>query len=424
MQFIIEKSSVSGKLSVPGSKSHSIRALAVACMAEGISKINLPLLSEDAMSAMRAAEALGARIERLDNDRLWLVEGTGGRFKDPWGTIDLANSGTSLRIFSALAALGNETYSFDGDLSLRTRLMGSLLDALKNLGAECDSQNGKCPLSVKGPLRGGKTTVDGTTSQFLSALLFAGPAADGDSEITLEFLNEKPYVQMTLDWLKRQDICIEYSEDLLHFKIPGGQHYQCFERTIPADFSTAAFPLAAAALTAGRIEIDNLDFSDTQGDKLVFDFFEQMGVKINKEPRSTIIDGPQQLEAFELDLNATPDALPVIAVAATRANGVCRIFNVAQARVKETDRIDCMTRELRKMGAKIKELPDGMVIEPTILNGAELESHGDHRIAMALSVAAMTANGPSIINGADAAMVTYPDFLSDMQSLGAKMTGQ
>jgi 3-phosphoshikimate 1-carboxyvinyltransferase len=416
MKIKINRSTLSGTIAVPGSKSHSIRAIAAATMADGTSTIHSPLYSEDTLAALRAAEQLGAVIEKTEN--CWKITGnpTGLSFND--SVIDMANSGTSLRIFTALAATADFPVTFDGDASLRSRPMGQLLDALNMLGVKIKSTNGKCPLTVQGPFSKNFTVVDGTSSQFLTALLFAAPTAKEDIQIKVNNLNEVPYVRITLGWLDMLGIHYECNSALTWFKVFANQSYKPFDWTIPADFSTAAFPLIASATTGGEITIANLNFSDLQGDKAVFDYLEQMGTEIERDEHYTYVTGGN-LKAIELDLNATPDALPAVAVAAACANGTTRIYNVPQARIKETDRIDCMTRELRKMGIEVNDFEDGMTITGGKLHGAQLEGYGDHRIVMALTIAAMTAEGESIINGAEAAAVTYPNFITDFQRLGA-----
>jgi 3-phosphoshikimate 1-carboxyvinyltransferase len=227
---------------------------------------------------------------------------------------------------------------------------------------------------------------------------------------------------MTVDWLRRQGIEFETSQDMLEFKIKGRQSYKAFDMTIPADFSTATFPLAAAAMTGGEVFIADLDFDDKQGDKELFRHFQRMGAEIERKDGGAFVRGSGKLAGMEIDLNATPDALPAMAAAACAAEGRTALVNVPQARIKETDRIACMTRELRKMGAKIEELPDGMIIEGTALKGAVVDSHADHRIAMALALAGMTAGGETVVTGAECAAVTYPDFVSHFKALGAGFT--
>ncbi len=419
MRIISEKSALGGEICVPGSKSHSIRAVAVATMAEGSSTIVNPLSSGDTLSSLAASEAFGAEV-RKKND-FWRIKGVGGKLRPCAKTIDLGNSGTSLRIFTALASLADTAYSFDGDSSLRTREMKPLLDSLRDLGVETSSAGGKCPLSVRGPLKGGQTSIEGNSSQFVTALLFAAPLAKGGTGIEVTRLNEKPYVEITLDWLRKQEIEMEFSQDLSSYRIKGGQAYKPFELPIPADFSTATFPLVAAAIAGGELRIRNLDFNDRQGDKEIFATIAKMGVEVEKGPEWTLARGPKRLKAISVDLNSTPDALPALAVAMCFAEGRSEILNVPQARIKETDRIACMARELRKMGADIEELPDGMIINGGRgLKGALLDGHGDHRIVMALAIAGLAAEGRTIVDGSEAAAVTYPGFIRDFARLGAR----
>ncbi len=418
MDLKVVPSRIRGSIAVIGSKSHTIRGITAALLAEGTSTLVAPLESADTRSTLTAACRLGATVKECPGR--WEITGTGGRFSDPGSPLDLGNSGTGLRMLTSVAALQNFPIGFDGDSSLRTRLMSGLLTALEKLGAKVESCGGKCPFRISGPLHGGATEVDGTTSQFLTSLLFALPVLPEDSTIDLEFLHEKPYVGITLAWLDALGIRWNGSEDMLHWRIPGGQKYHPFERVIPADFSTAAFPLVAAAVAGEGVEIRNLDFDDAQGDKLVFALLEEMGAKIRRDGELFVEPTPGRLRGRTLDLNATPDALPVMAVAAALADGETRLVNVPQARVKETDRIAVMTAELTKMGAEIEELPDGMVIRGGSLHGAKVHSHGDHRIGMALAVAGLAARGETVVGEIEAAEVTYPDFVRDFRALGAE----
>ena len=410
---------LSGRIAVPGSKSHTIRAVIAALLAEGTSEIYAPLYSADTRSALSAAGALGAEINETHS--VWKITGCGKNFSPAEKTIDLGNSGTTMRIITAVSALGKNKISFDGDSSLRTRIMAGELEALTALGAACASSNGFAPLSVKGPLQGGSAKVDGTTSQYLTALLMALVMAEKDSILTLDFLNEADYVRITLDWLKRCGIDVKYSDDLLRFEIPGNQHYQPFSRVIPADFSTAAFPLGAGVIAGKEIRIANLDFDDLQGDKKVFDFVRQMNGDISLE-KDEVIVRKSMLSGGVFDLNATPDALPVMAVLGCYADGETHLINVPQARLKECDRIACMTGELRKMGAEIEELEDGMIIHGgKALHGALTDSYGDHRIAMALTIAALGAEGKTLIKDGECCKVTYPGFAEDFARLGVSI---
>lgn len=423
MKLISGQSHLCGSVSIPGSKSHTIRALVFGLLAKGESQITAPLFSADTLSCIEGCKALGADIRVIEGNPFQvLIQGVGGKPNPSKTHIDMGNSGTSLRLLTSAASLCNETLTFDGDDSLRTRLMGPLLEALKKLGAQeaySHQKNGKCPLTLKGPICGGETEIEGITSQFLSSLLISLPVAEKDSILRVKNLHEKPYVEITLTWLKKLGIEVTH-ENMETFHIRGRQHYSAFQRRIPADFSTACFPLCAAAVTRSKVSIQGLDFSDTQGDKVVFDYFKQMGLSISEENGKTLVDGSgTPLRGIEIDMNATPDALPVMAVAGCFAKGKTHLKNVAQARIKECDRIAAMTKELRTMGAVIEELPDGMVIHESALKGTEVHGYNDHRIVMALAIAGMGAEGRTSVDTAESAGVTYPDFIKDMKALGA-----
>jgi len=262
--------------------------------------------------------------------------------------------------------------------------------------------------------------VNGISSQFLTALLIACPLAPDDTEITVENLNEKPYVEITLEWLRRLGIRFQ-QQGLDWFRISGGQHYPAFERDIPADFSSATFPLVAAAITGSEVLIRGLDFSDHQGDKAVFGFLEQMGIRLKYNTQGVTTSGGW-LKGTDIDMNSTPDALPAMAVTGCFAQGTTRLLNVPQARLKECDRIAASARELRKMGARIEELEDGLVIHHSPLHGTEVHGYDDHRMVMALSVAGLAASGETTVDTAESAGVTYPTFMEDMKTLGANMS--
>ena len=410
-------SRLQGEIVVPASKSHTIRAVALAAMAHGTSVLSNPLISDDAQSAIAAAREMGASIEMGNN---WTIRGIGGIPGRSCRHIDTGNSGTSLRIFTALCALGSHPVSFDGDHSIRQRPMLPLLSALENLGVKVtESTNGKCPFTISGPLLGGTTRVNGISSQFLTALLIACPLAPGDTEITVDNLNERPYVEITLDWLRKMGIRFE-QKGLDWFRIFGGQKYPAFERSIPADFSSATFPLCAAAITGSEVLIAGLDFNDHQGDKAVFTYFEKMGIRMKYSPQGVLVTGGP-MRGIDIDMNATPDALPAMAVAACFASGTTRLLNVPQARLKECDRIAASVQELRKMGALVEELEDGLVIYRSQLTGCEVHGYEDHRMVMALAIAGMAARGVTTVDTAESASVTYPSFLADMQKLGGNV---
>ncbi len=462
---------VGGRISIPASKSHTIRALLIAAFAHGESRLRRPLISRDATSARAAVESLGARVRTDGED--WVVQGIGGLPRASGQTIDVGNSGTTLYLASAMAALATGPVSFDGDAQIRRRSAAPLLDALAALGATVTSSSGGyAPFTVTGPLKPGPLTVDCPVSQYLSALLLAAPlislpgagqsaasagetsspissnipdngpqspissnipdsgsrspvdetvsslTAPGVTQINVRTLNEAPYVGITLDWLDSQGIRYE-RDGWKRFTVPAGQRYKSFDRVVPADWSSATFFLVAAAITEGTLTLDGVDSNDSQGDKAVADMLETMGCRLEKFDGGITIEG-RPLKGAVLDLNATPDALPAMAVAACYADGETRLVNVPQARLKETDRIAVMASQLRSLGAEIDELPDGLVIhghrpsprtcDKPSLRGALVDGHDDHRVVMALAVAALGCCGRMEIRGAEAADVTFPGF--------------
>jgi 3-phosphoshikimate 1-carboxyvinyltransferase len=422
MKLIVRKSRLAGEVTIPASKSHTVRAIAIASLASGQSTIRNPLVSSDTQAAVDCYRALGAQIDTSDS-KLWKVVGTGGEIKAPEKNVDIGNSGTTLRIAMGSAALAHagQTTKLTGDEQIQSRPIGPLMDALSNLGAKCTSikNNGKAPVEITGKLKGGKTTIAASTSQYLSSLLLCSPLAAKDSEIEVTILNEPDYAQMTLDWLDKQGI--EYKhENMRLFKIKGRQSYKSFDTTIPADFSSATFFLCAAAMCADEVTLFGLDFSDSQPDKAVVDYLKAMGADISIGSSSVTIKATV-LKGVELDMNKTPDAMPAMAVTASFAEGETRLVNVPQARAKETDRIKCMAEELKKMAIDVEELPAGLIIRQSKPKPAELNGWADHRIVMALSLAGLSLDGQCTIDTAEAMSVTFPDYVELMKSIGANM---
>lgn len=422
MKLEVKKSSLNGKIAIPGSKSHTIRAVAIASLADGQSRITNPLISSDTISAVKCYRDLGAEID--DSNRLcWDIIGTNGKIANCPRVIDVGNSGTTLRLAVGSAALADKDAMIEltGDAQIQARPIQPLLDSLSDLGAKAGSQKGNdcAPVSVTGTLAGGKTTIKCVTSQYLSSLLMAAPLATGDTEIEVTLLNEPDYVQITLDWLDKQGIVYE-NNDFKSFKIPGGQRYKPFEMNIPADFSSATFFLCAGAILDADISLMGLNYTDSQPDKAVVEYLQQMGANVEiSSDRTRIRRG--KLVGRTIDMNKTPDALPAMAVTACFAEGTTKLVNVAQARNKETDRIKCMTTELKKAGAAIAELPDGVIIQGCNLKAADFCGWDDHRIVMALSLAAMAVDGTSTVDTAEAINVTFPDYIELMKSIGAQM---
>ncbi len=420
MFFVCERSTLSGDAVIPGSKSHTIRAVAIAAMASGESVIEEPLVSADTVSAVHAVSALGAQADVRPS--LWRVAGTAGRMRVQRPRIDVGNSGTTLRVAMGLAALLREgEIVLTGDEQIQRRPAGPLAQSLHDLGARvtCERGNGCAPFRVSGTLSGGHTEIEAPTSQYVTSLLLCSPLAAGESVIDVPLLNEKPYVQMTLDWLERQGVALEHDQ-MRRFRVPGGQCYQPFRRRIPADFSSATFFLAAGALAANCVTSIGLDMADPQADKAVVDYLNAMGADVRIEEQRITVRG-RGLTGVELDMNETPDALPAMAVLGCFAAGETRLRNVAHARIKETDRIAVMCSELRKMGADIDELPDGLVVRESALTGALVDGHHDHRVVMSLALAGLNCPGTTTVTTAEAAGVTFPGFAGLMQALGGQV---
>jgi 3-phosphoshikimate 1-carboxyvinyltransferase len=437
MKLIVKKSWLKGTVLIPSSKSHTIRAVAIASLASGKSAIRHPLISGDTNAVVNCYRALGAKIDASDPD-LWKVTGQGGQIKAPKEIVDVGNSGTTLNIAIGSASLvkKGQTVTFTGDEQTRSRPVGPLLDSLNELGAHCLSvkNSGRAPVKITGQIIGGKTSIASSTSQYLSSLLLCTPLAAKDTDIDITLLNEPGYVQMTLDWLDKQGIKYE-KEQMRRFKVKGNQSYRAFDATIPADFSSATFFLCAAALFGDEVSLLGLDFKDSQPDKAVVDYLKAMGADITIQPDSITVKAAP-LHGIEVDMNRTPDALPAMAVTAAFAEGTTKLLNVPQARGKETDRIKCMAEELKKLSVDVEELPDGLIVRgpwhglPARENTAKmavppgmnyLDGRSDHRIVMALSLPGLAMDEGCVIGTAEAMNVTFPSYVHLMKSLGANM---
>jgi 3-phosphoshikimate 1-carboxyvinyltransferase len=503
MNARIHPHAFSRALRIPASKSHTIRQLIIATLADGVSEIINPLDSLDTQSCAAACRVFGAEITERPADPMlsdvsksvsFVVRGIngfrrGGCFHDvnpvqppepsapPSGAhgcalppkkgvshhfagktqegvshhfekkgvshhfgrhIDVGNSGTTLYLAMAVAGLGREPFAFTGDDQIQRRSAAPLLEALAGLGVRAESLkgNGCVPAVIQGPWKGGRVKLPCPTSQYLSALLLAAPLAPAGvvTEIEVPLLNERPYVEMTLSYLSAQSIVFQAAPDFSRFVIPGGATWKPFSRAAPGDFSSAAFPACAAAVSGGPVTIHGLDPADLQGDKFFLEILAAMGCEVSWCPDlgaassrvpadhmgtspSVTVSRAGPLCGGVFDLNATPDLLPAAAVTAAFAEGDTALVNVAHARIKETDRIAAMAAELAKLGIRCTERPDGLVIHGGGgLNGGAINGRGDHRIVMAFAAAALAARAPITIEGAECAAVTYPGFLELLEA--------
>ena len=420
-----------GSVSVPPSKSYTHRAVLMASLAvdgrgKG-SRIRNPLLSRDTNATVDACAAMGAEMERREG--ALTIRGT--RPKVPDDVINVENSGTTLRFMTSTFSLAPDGYVvLTGDSSIRRRPMQPLLDTLGQLGVQAWSSrgNGCAPVVVKtGGMRGGKASIRGdVSSQFVSSLLISSPLAEIDTTLTVADAVSRPYIEMTLRLAEHFGVRVRksgYSE----FEVSSGQEYRAADFTVPADFSSASFVVAAVAMVGGRVRIDNLDASLPQGDAHIAEIARQMGAKVEEERGALVVasDG-DKLRGGTFDLGDTPDLLPVVAALALRCDSPVEIVGTAHARFKETDRIAIVAKELSKLGVNVKERDDGLKILPQKgkLQAALMDAHDDHRMFMAFSLASMLIPGGAPVVGAESLDVSYPTFLEDIRKLGAKVKSE
>jgi len=414
---------LAGEVVAPPSKSYTHRAFAVGLLAKGESRITDPLIGLDTKATIDAAEILGAKISNIHET--WVVHGTGGNLKPKTDLIDAQNSGTTIRIMSAIAALSRKPIRLTGDESIKTRPMGPLIEALVKLGAKgkCEGPNGRPPVVVGECLVGGDIEITGAvSSQFISALLIACPYARED--VTLSVAEEprsKPYIEITLEVLDAVGAKIKRNKSLTDFKIDGRQVFSPLELKIPGDFSSAAFVLGAAALTESTVRVSNLNVRGAQGDKRIVELLREFGADVKVRGETVEVTGAG-LTGIEADCSDNPDLVPILSVLGAVADGRTRLTNIHHLRFKETDRLRALATELRKLGANVEELPDEIRLNGVKqLKEAKLQSYGDHRMAMALSVAGLVAKGETVVDGVESIPVSYPSFVEDMQKLGAQL---
>lgn len=423
MDLKVEKvDKITGCIKAPASKSYSHRAFIAAALAEGESVLRDPLYSEDTLATLEACEALGALFQRYPDK--CIVQGTAGYIRTPDNIIDVKNSGTSVRILSSIAAIApRANYTiFTGDESLRKRPMQDLIDALENLGVDIVSSqsNGTPPIIVKGGFDGGETDINGSvSSQFISSIIMAAPYSR--KPVTLNVRGtfvSKPYVNMTLSVISKFGIDFEYDttnvpEYSSYYIEP--QKYECADYTIEGDYSSASYMIAAASMLPSKITIKNLYEDSMQGDKIIIDIVEKMGVKVTRDESSVTIESDGCLKAFDIDLSNAPDLLPTVSVLMAVADGESRIMGVEHARFKETDRVHNCAIELENVGLDVEELRDGLVIKG-FPRGGFVDSHMDHRMVMAFYVLGLKI-GDVKIKDASCYDVSFPNFLEVMDEI-------
>jgi 3-phosphoshikimate 1-carboxyvinyltransferase len=417
-----------GVLTAPSSKSYTQRMIIASALSNGVGRVLNPLLSEDTWATLRAVSALGIQVQTGEN--CWTVKSI-GKIKAADNLIDVGESGATLRFMVPIATLALGRSSFLLSPSLERRPIEPLLSSLKMLNVEAyleqidDLQT--IVVEGKGSIDGGKTCISGNiSSQFISGLMFACPMAKSDTEIQVTTsMESKDYVKMTQEVLAQHKIEVQIREDYQHINIPCKQTFKPVDCKVPGDFSSAAFLLAASAITNSCVKIDNLNYKSVQGDRAILDVLKQMGVKVKISEGSVEIHGTGELlKAVNIDASNIPDLVPICTVLACYADGQSKIFNAQRLKFKESDRLSTICEELTKMGASIIIDESSLTIKgPCKLHGAIINPHNDHRIAMACSVAALKAKGETIVENAECIKKSYPTFYSDLSNIGGELIG-
>mgnify|MGYP001159534000 CR=1 FL=1 len=417
---ILPAETLQGVAEIPGSKSYTNRALLIAALAEGTSELHRLLHSDDTHYMAEALQNLGVTIDDRDEGRRWVIEGCGGRFSSCSEPIFVGNAGTAMRFLTAAICLGDSEYRLDGSDRMRQRPIQDLLSALEQLGCNAVSENGNgCPpltINAKG-IPGGTCSMPGDkSSQYFSALLMASPYAQADVTIEVEGeLVSKPYIDMTIDIMQTFGGEVTH-DDYQKFMIPSGQSYQSREYLIEPDASNACYYWAAGAIASGPVRVQGLSRSSIQGDIGFVSILHQMGCSVSYGPDWIEVVGGE-LRGGEFDLGNMPDTAQTLAVVALFARGKTNLVNIGNLRIKETDRIAALARELTKLGAKVDEGKDYLSITPGQLKGVEIETYDDHRMAMSFTLAGVRIPGVVILDH-DCVAKTYPDYFDDMRRIG------
>jgi len=391
------------------------RALAAALLAPGRSLIRNPSFCLDAQAALAAVQALGAKV-KIEND---LVTVDGG-FKPRQSEIDCLEAGLSLRMFTPIAALADRKITLVGSGTLAGRPMGEIEQVITALGAKCHTNCGFSPLTVTGPLTGGKCDIDGRiTSQFLSGLLLALPLTPKGGLLQVKELRSKPYIDLTMEIMTIFGVSAQ-NENYRFFEVPGRQHYRAAQITVEGDWSGAAFLLVAAALN-GEILVSGLDADSRQADRRILEALEACGACTQWRADELLVR-KADLRAFDFDAGAAPDLFPPLVALAVHCPGTSKIHGVGRLRHKESDRGLVLCREFSRLGARISIENDCLLVSGGPLHGGQVDSHRDHRIAMAAAVAALAAAGPVTINDPGCVDKSYPGFFTDLARLGGEIS--
>lgn len=417
MKCKVEKSKISGQIVCPPNKSYTHRAIFLASLAGKNSTVKNCLISADTMATIETCKKFGAEIEIKDST---IIVKNPIKIGIKVPEINTENSGTTIRIASGIASLFSEEITLTGDSSLQKRPMQPLLDALTSMGAQCSSTDGKPPIKIKGKITGGDVKIPGNfSSQFISALLISAPLTENGINLTIEEnLVSKPYLDATIATMRKFGVSVQTLIPYKRYNI-SPQIYKESIFTVPIDFSSLALLLSATVLSGEDVTIKGNIGNLPQGDEVFIDILEQLGVSITIEEDQIKIKSPEKLNGGKFDLSNSPDLLPPLAILALNSSTPIEIFNVKHARLKETDRIAIVSRELVKLGIKIQEKEDGLILESTgKISGANLNSEEDHRLFMAFCIAGMYV-GDCTVTDPESVKVSYPNFIEEMNRMGA-----
>ena len=412
---------VDGTVRVPGSKSITNRALLLAALASGTSRLEGALFSDDTHYMSAALNELGVPVRADQSAQLYEVDGRGGQFPAREAELFLGNAGTATRFLTAALCLGEGNYVITGVPRMSARPLGDLLGALRSLGADIIGKNEAVPLEINAHgLRGGQVSLRGdASSQFLSALLLVAPKTRDGLQIHINGpLFSQPYVSMTLSMLQQWGAQAS-NDNFERFQIAGGQNFHAQTYVIEPDASSASYFFAAAALTGGRVRVKNLGKNALQGDVHFVDVLKQMGCLVRKGNQYVEVRGPQngQLRGVTVDMNAISDCVMTLAAIAPFADGPTHISNIAHIRGKETDRIAALAKELQRLGVRVEEHDDGLTIHPAKrLKSAQIRTYDDHRMAMSFAITALKSPGIEIRDPGCVAK-TFPNFWETLEKL-------
>ncbi len=405
------------QLHVPGSKSYTLRGMVAGALAQGETVLTNAILCEDTEVMARALALLGVKMRYEEG--AFYIQGAEGNIKNPQRPLEMRNSGAPLRFLVALIALGEGSYVITGDERMRHRPIQDLLDALGDWGVRGHTLylDGFPPLVIEaGGIKGGKARLRGNnSSQFLSALLLVAPYAQAEAEIeVLGKLVSRPYVELTLEVMDAFGVKVRRG-GYRHFQIPPSDGYKGREYPIEGDWSSASYFFAAAAITPGRVRVLGLNPHSSQGDRGLLPILQQMGCKVEIGDGWVEVEGGE-LQSLEVDTSDMPDLVPTLAIIAPFAQGETIIRGAPHLRIKESDRIRTLTNELSKLGVKVREMDDGLVIKGGRPRAGRIDSRGDHRIAMAFGIMGLVIPGIEI-EGERSVEKSYPSFWKELERI-------